>query len=93
VLLGYDRFKKQGVFGVFCVALMIQSDHTECIHNLMGMFGEESIMEVLFRSVTGVDHKFSELREQLAQGPSVKAPDLLEPFEQQTRVNVHASNK
>jgi hypothetical protein len=39
-LLGYDRLKKTGIFALYCVALKIQEEQTDCISNLVPIFSD-----------------------------------------------------
>lgn len=60
-LLKSRRFKKLGVFAIYCTALMIQEEQQECVKNLVPVFTDPLILETLFDSIRAVDSKYAEL--------------------------------
>jgi len=46
-LLDYHRYRKTGIFAVYCVALMIQDNQSSCVDNLMPIFSNHEIMKEL----------------------------------------------
>jgi hypothetical protein len=79
-----SRFEKIGVFAVYCVALMLQDPHkqSDCLVNLMTMFGDEVILSHLFDSLTVVDVKFKKWNELAENSEAKKNPgDILKGYE------------
>jgi hypothetical protein len=62
-MLDYHRYKKTGIFAVYCVALMIQEHQEPCHKNLMPVFNDERIMKALFAAIREVDSKYKELNQ------------------------------
>jgi hypothetical protein len=91
-LLDYSRFKKTGIFAVYCVALMIQEHKEECIGNLMPVFNDETIMKALFGAIKEVEVKFKELY-QLNAKNNAGLRDGLDKWENQNRTNTSANTK
>ena len=91
-LLDYSRFKKTGIFAVYCVALMIQEHKEECIGNLMPVFNDETIMKALFGAIKEVEVKFKELH-QLNAKNNAGLRDGMDKWENQNRNNTSANTK
>jgi len=62
-MLGYHRYRKTGIFAVYCVALKIQDNESECVSNLVPVFNDEEIMKELFGAIRDVDTKFAKLKD------------------------------
>ena len=80
-----SRFEKIGIFAIYCVALMLQDPvkQSDCIVNLNTMFGDEDVLNHLFRSFVDVDKKFSKWHEHSENSEAKKNPgDILKSYEQ-----------
>lgn len=82
-MLDYPRYKKLGVFAVYCIALMIQDNQAECCVNLIPVFNDEAIMEEIFNAIKDVEKKFSKVKDpqKLLNKGIQKEKDMLEKFE------------
>jgi hypothetical protein len=59
----YHRYRKTGIFAVYCVALKIQDSEQECIGNLVPVFKDKEILKELQGAIKDVDVKFSKLKD------------------------------
>lgn len=92
-LLAYGRFRKSGIFAIYCAALMIQEENPDCINNLWPIFSDNKVLQVIFDSIRDVDKKYKSLialKNKVAHG---NGGDLLEPYEQQNKQTSFLRNK
>jgi len=92
-MLNYHRFKKTGIFAIYCAALMIQEEQEDCLNNLIPIFGDEDILLTLFESIREVDRRYKDLQVLQSKSPNIGSKDMLEPYEVQTKANLPAGNK
>ena len=77
-MLNYPRFKKTGIFAIYCIALMIQEEQEDCLNNLMPIFTDKDILDTLFASIVDVDRKFKDLQMIRQKNANQGSKDLLD---------------
>jgi hypothetical protein len=95
-MLNYHRFKKIGIFAVYCVALKLQDYEKPCLENIIPVFKNEEILKELFSAIKDVDNKFQKVKDTsqiMKHAKRVDSSDLLSKFESQSRANVSIQNK
>jgi len=61
-MLDYHRFRKTGIFAVYCVALMIQDSQAACVENLIPVFTHDAILKEMQACIKDVELKFKKLQ-------------------------------
>jgi hypothetical protein len=90
-MLGYHRYRKTGIFAIYCVALMIQDNQAACLENLLPIFTNETILKEMQHSIKDVEVKFQRFKNKDSSHQGKAATKSSEQVEYEEALNMRTS--